>query len=143
MGCYQCLVAGSHVLAGKKAGLHKLVCRLCSAHGLHNDSDLRIPDDQTDIVHHQLLIGRARETAEVQDLRDADLLSQFFLKHCLIVFDHLIYTGTDGPASHNRDFDHNALLPQKNFDILDSLDRFHVLYHPGNVSGVFQGLHRH
>ena len=114
MGRNQCLIGSHHMLSREQAALYKLVGRFCSAHGLHNDPDLRVIYDLFHIMDHKLLHRTSRKLPEIQDIFYFDRLSSLFLYAFAVLVKNLIHARTDGSVSHNCRF-HPSISPLLKF----------------------------
>ena len=114
MGRNQCLIGSHHMLSREQAALYKLVGRFYSAHGLHNDPDLRVIYDLFHIMDHKLLHRTSRKLPEIQDIFYFDRLSSLFLYAFAVLVKNLIHARTDGSVSHNCRF-HPSISPLLKF----------------------------
>ena len=82
-------VRGCHAFARLQAAFYKGICRFNASHYLHNNLDLRVIDDNVDIMDDLLLDRISREIPEIKNIFDIDLVSRPLIDDRAVRIDYL------------------------------------------------------
>ena len=104
------LVGSDHALAGLEHAAYEFKRRMLSAHGLNHDLDLRVVDNNVDIMNKNTLYRIPGKFPQVQNIFYPEFFAQVSLDNRLIGINNIVYARTNRPITHNSYLNHKKSL---------------------------------
>ena len=92
LSCNELLVGGYYALACFKRGLNEVVGRLETADDLGYNCDLRVIEDNIEILDEFILVGAVVEITDIENILDIHFLPSLLLKAFLVLIENLYCT---------------------------------------------------